>query len=364
MLRSKRIPGAKLLITSGAMCVLVSTNSASAAVGPEAVAAAPTETAIQRPASKTPTQPASGPATGSPQPDEPPEIAKTASSPEATGSAADGVPIPAPQKSAEAISPETPEKSPGAHGGDVSHAKDPVKARPIAETDAIDPGLLGGAEPAEPPRAATSDRIAVEDDGSRSAAIARAYDQRYRPADNPGNLNVVARAQFATAGGNGRVGGRMGGAQVDVGQSWNRVGYAITGSAFGGRVVLDDRIAEMNAMFGLGPTVNLGRAALVGKGFLDLRVGYDFYYSVVNQREQNTVVASEDGNSDVSLGQARNLLPHGPRVQLHIGLLTRNTQKRIHGLGVTLGYQALVGSFKDELPFTHMLSIGLSYWLG
>jgi hypothetical protein len=52
-------------------------------------------------------------------------------------------------------------------------------------------------------------------------------------------------------------------------------------------------------------------------------------------------------------------------VQLNMGLLSLANHRRfIHGLGVSMGYQALVGSFRGQLPFTHMLTVGLSYWMG
>jgi hypothetical protein len=35
-----------------------------------------------------------------------------------------------------------------------------------------------------------------------------------------------------------------------------------------------------------------------------------------------------------------------------------------HGFGLSMGYQALLGSFRGDLPMTSMLTIGLSYWMG
>ncbi len=289
---------------------------------------------------------------------------------------------------AEAGGPADPAVAAGEEGGAVptpppAATEDPAPATPPVTTERegtnsaapgdpasgdskIAPDLLGG-EPSSPettPR--PSSRTVVQDDGSRDAAIAAAYDRRYRPDQNPGRLAISARALFANAGGEGDVGGRLGGGQVDVGQGWNRFGYAVTATAWGGRVVMGDRSAEMNAMFGIGPTLNLGRTALQQRGLIDLRVGYDFMYGVVNERSGSTIVApSQSAGSDVQLVAARNLIPHGPRAMLQLGLVSPGNHRRFfHGVGVLLGYQGLVGSLRDELPFTHMLMTGITWWMG
>jgi hypothetical protein len=232
----------------------------------------------------------------------------------------------------------------------------------------VDPNLLDAAPSQPSPRTTRppppSVRPQTADPDDYEASLHRAHE--YRPASNPGRLNLGVRTLFANAGGGDRVGGRMGGLQIDVGQSFNRFGYGITAQAWGGRVFLSrEDGTEMNAMFGVGPTLNLGRLALQGNGFLDLRVGYDFYYGVVNQRRDSaTVVTPMD--TDVRLVQADNLLPHGPRAQLNLGLLVNNQKQRrfIHGVGVSAGYQGLISSFRGDLPYTHMLTLGLSYWMG
>jgi hypothetical protein len=245
---------------------------------------------------------------------------------------------------------------------------EPEPAEPAEATPELDPGLLD----AQPERAPATQsppptlRAPTADPDAEEAALARSYDAAYRPASNPGRLNLGVRTLFANAGGGDRVGGRMGGVQVDVGQSFNRLGYAITAQAWGGRVVLDrETHAEMNAMFGVGPTLNLGRLALQGNGFLDLRVGYDFFYGVVNQRRDDPAIVSPQADPDLQLVQAQNLIPHGPRAQLNMGLLMSSSHRRFfHGLGVSAGYQGLVHSFRGDLPYTHMLTLGLSYWMG
>jgi hypothetical protein len=229
---------------------------------------------------------------------------------------------------------------------------------------AVDPELLEGEEETARP-APTTLSPAVHDDDARDAALAREYQDRYRPTENPGRFNLGVRTLFANAGGGSKIGGRMGGVQVDAGQSWNQIGWALTGQIWGGRVFLPDRVAEMNALIGGGPTLNLGRMALLGRGYLDLRVGYDFFYGVVNQRRENPTVVAPQSDPDVRLEQAENLAPHGIRVHLNMGLLSHaNYRRYIHGFGLSMGYQGLVGSFRGNLPFTHMLTLGLSYWMG
>ena len=161
------------------------------------------------------------------------------------------------------------------------------------------------------------------------------------------------------------VGGRMGGASVDVGAAWNRISIAGTASAWGGRFFLPQETgAEMNTMFGGGPTLGYGRTALLGQGFFDLRVGYHMYYGVVNARRGDTAVVASQGEGSVIFTQTENLSPHGPRVRIDMGLMSQANRKRFHAFGLSVGYQGLVHSFRGELPVTHMLTLGLAYWMG
>jgi hypothetical protein len=195
-------------------------------------------------------------------------------------------------------------------------------------------------------------------------AIAKHYGPKFRPTHNPSRVNLVARLLFANAGGESSPGGRFGGATVDLGQCWNRFGYAATISEWGGRYVPSQgSTAEINGLLGIGPTVGLGRLALLGRGFLDLRVGYDFYYGVINRPGGDVVV--RPSASDLALSSAKNVAPHGPRVRLDLGLTSLDTTRRFwHGIGLSMGYQALVASFGTDMPRVHMLTLGLSYWLG
>lgn len=266
----------------------------------------------------------------------------------------------------EAATPTTEEPATPAESTQPERAETPVEP-----TEEIAPDLLGGeaeAQPAAPaPAGPPTLRPRVEDPGAREAALRRAWEEQVRPSGNPGRFSLGVRALFANAGGGDHVGGRLGGAQVDVGQAWNNFGYALTASAWGGRVLLPyETNAEMNAMFGAGPTVHLGRRAIVGRGFLDLRLGYDFFYGVVNRRDDRPTIVAPQADPDVQFVQADNLAPHGPRVSLGMGLMGggQNWRKYLHGFGMTVGYQGLVGSFNGDLPFTHMLTMGFAYWMG
>lgn len=240
----------------------------------------------------------------------------------------------------------TPEVGDGSPPSDAA----PLPGDQPDTAGSFDEDLLASEAPSTPPPPPARPRSYT------SAPAIKAWSDpadAYRTSNDRGRLNIAARILFANAGGNGDVGGRLGGAQIDVGQAWNNIGYAATVSAWAGQVLLNDRQAEMTAMFGGGPTVHLGRRALVGRGLLDLRVGYDFYYGAVGRRRDAPATV---GN----LEQADNLAPHGPRVTLNMGLL--GARKHLHGFGLSMGYQALVGSFRGELPYTHMLTLGVSYW--
>lgn len=265
--------------------------------------------------------------------------------------------------------PANPNEVPAPAG--ASAPADPAGTPSTPADAAISPDMLDESTAAKAPAAATAPTPAkaavVSDDEelSPNEAITKAYGPKFRPKTNPGKLNIAARLMFANAGGKNSVGGRMGGLAVDVGQSFNRFGYAVTGTVWGGRyIAASEGTTEINALIGLGPTVGLGRMALLGRGFLDLRVGYDFYYGVVNRGASGTTLRPQ-GESSVELTPARNLLPHGPRVRLDLGLLAlSDSRKYFHGIGMSMGYQALVGSFTGEMPVAHMLTIGLAYWMG
>jgi hypothetical protein len=295
-----------------------------------------------------------GPAVQVPEPAPPSDTSTAIQRP---GASAEAVP-PATEGSAPADPPSGDATTP-----DPSTGAAPLEAVPAdaLETESDTATAPAATQPAPPPRPAVSE----DEDLSPSEAITAEYAPRYRPADNPGRFNISVRALFANAGGAKIVGGRLGGVAADVGQSWNGFGYAVTGTVYGGRLALQPgTTVEMNALVGVGPTIGLGRLALLGRGFLDLRLGYDFFYGVVNQRSTERIVEASDPG-DVSVVRAKNLVPHGPRARLDLGLLSLDTRRRFfHGFGVSMGYQALVGSLNGGMPPIHMLTLGLTYWMG
>jgi len=269
-------------------------------------------------------------------------------------------PAPPPEVAAPAEPSPTPAEIPAAPAEAIEPAATPIAADMLdAQPETTAPATTRAPTTVSGPSPAEAEELTPNE------AITKAYAPKFRPKNNPGKLNIAARLMFANAGGKSAGGGRFGGASLDVGQSWNRFGYALTATALAGRFSpAETGPTEVNALLGVGPTVGLGRMALLGRGFLDLRLGYDFYYGVVNQRGDGTVVRPQ-AESDVTITATQNLMPHGPRVRLDLGLVALDDNRRyFHGIGVSMGYQALVGTFVGEMPVTHMLTLGLSYWMG
>lgn len=188
-------------------------------------------------------------------------------------------------------------------------------------------------------------------------AIAAMYRGLYRPKTNPGRFNIVARAAYAIAGSvDNTVSGRLGLLSADLGQSFNKFGYALTLVAQFGSLdrVTTDRHTQTVALLGGGPTVSLGRLALLQRGFLDIRVGYDFLVGPTRRIVDGA--AQSDGMR----------APHGPRLALNMGLMSNSARARklFHGFGLSIGYQALLGSFRGDFPVTNVLQFGIAYWGG
>lgn len=214
----------------------------------------------------------------------------------------------------------------------------------------IDPTMLDADEPDELDEPTFSPRATPSPPSPRElspeqmqAAMRAAYAQRYRPPSNPVRLNVTARGVFTALSGRDGVNGRLGGVGVDLGLARNHFGAALTLRGLAGRVQLDPQTA-LTAMVGGGPTLGVGRLALLGRGYVDTRVGYDLFY------------APSPG------GTAR--APHGPRLRLDLGLLLEGERRRTHGVGFSVGYQRLVGSAHGPMPPANVMSIGVAYWLG
>lgn len=300
--------------------------------------AAPAEVPVQRPANTvsgtpttdvTTTPPSSDPV--APAPDSPPaDAAEGAITPEASATPSAADPAPAPD------APPTSDSGEGQPPG-------------LAEQ------LLGPSvnqHPAKrPARPVTTEAEAA---ASEDAAIAAMYRDLYRPRHNPGRLHIVARAQYTMGSSfDGTLSGRTGGAQLDIGQSFNYIGYAATLRGEGG--VIDFGAtgrSQMTALLGGGPTLSLGRLGMLQRGYIDFRVGYDFFFAPARERLLEGGAARLPAQS-----------PHGPRVQLNMGLLLSpdRSRKLFHGVGVGLGYQVLVGSFRGDLPPSQFLQFGVHY---
>jgi hypothetical protein len=221
---------------------------------------------------------------------------------------------------------------------------------------------------AAPPRRAPPPPVL--DPNEEHDAQVRELRALYRPASNRARFNLNAHALFLQLGSTSRArsketSGRLGGVSVDLGQSWNFVGYAVSVHAYAGRVTLTPQSgAEINATFGGGPTLTLGRLALVERGVLDVRVGYDVLYGLTQARSGTTLVASDGTTSVVADTEAR--IPHGPRLRIDIGLSSAGNRalRYFHAGGISFGYQALIGSLGGDMPTVNVLTLGLYYWLG
>ncbi len=343
----------------------VATPCVAAAAAPEALEPAPPAEAPEAapPATTDPPAAADVSASSSPESGSPPA---DGAPPAADGAPAAVVPAPGPVPPAGAEdATEIPEAP-----AEAELAPAEAVAEPPAEP-AVDPSLLEATEPETVVAPVASPRTVeydMDDPEQVAARLRQQYANRYRNDSLGARLNITGRLQFANMGGprSSGVGGRMAGGSVDVGAAWNHVSIAGTASAWGGRFYLPEETgAEMNAMFGGGPTLGYGRVALLGHGFFDVRLGYHMYYGVVSARRDGpTVVASQGGDSAVVFTQTENLLPHGPRVRVDMGLLSQSNRKRFHAFGLSMGYQGLVHSARGDLPVTHMLTLGLAYWMG
>ena len=175
------------------------------------------------------------------------------------------------------------------------------------------------------------------------------YRALYRPSSNPARFYFASRLAVAMADSSGdQPGSRMGHLSLEAGQSWNTVGYGIKATVIGGELPHENARERSGAvLLGLGPSIGMGRLALVRNGFLDLRLGYNFFY--VPQR-----------------GDIEALAPHGPSLTVDSGLLvgTKQQSRFRHGVGITLGWQGLVHSLTSTMPFSHMMRFGLSYFFG
>ena len=207
-------------------------------------------------------------------------------------------------------------------------------------------------EPATPSVRVADDRSRVD----RNERMRSYYAKIYRPADNPSRIYFGARGAYALAGtSEGSGGGRMGFANVELGQTWNYIGYGIGGTLLAGELTFGEEGVEKygGILVGGGPSLGLGRLGLFGRGYLDLRVGYNFFYAPVSTTRPE-------------LSDPPDAAPHGPKVQVDIGLLLHDSESRRfrHGLGATLGWQMLVHTLTGEYPRVNSFVVGVGYFFG
>lgn len=330
------------------------TTTATPGTAPGGAATAPAAPTVQRPGTTRPPSPGATPPTSAqPAPSTPSPAAPTPTGPAPatpTPASPGSAPvIPAAPAPADAVATDDPLNPPGS-------TPDPVA--PAAPAPGLAEQLLGPSVNQHPSeRAPGPVRSEAESVEAEDAAIASMYRSLYRPANNPGRFNIVARAFYVLAGStDNTLSGRLGGISADIGQSFNKFGYAFTAVGQFGSVLhtRPGRETQTIALVGGGPTLSLGRLALLQRGFLDVRVGYDFFAAPTRLIIDNMAVA--DGLR----------APHGPRLSLNMGLLgnSARTRKLFHGFGLSIGYQALVGSLRGEWPVTNMLQFGLVYWGG
>lgn len=295
-------------------------------------APSPEQPTIQRPSqrpSATPTE-TSVPATAAPESNEEPVAEDT-----------------------EVAGPESPEPTP-----------DPAPApEPEPEPIPADAGqqedlsnLLDSDEPEQaPPRVRVSDTAAPQR-VDRSERLRNYYARIYRPEHNPARIYFAARAAYALAGtSTGIGGGRMGFANAELGQTWNFIGYGIGAAVYGGELTFGENGVEKFAglLVGGGPSLGMGRLGLFGRGYLDLRLGYNFFYAPIT-------------STRVGMIDPPDAAPHGPKLQIDAGLLLHDSERRRfrHGIGVSLGWQLLVHSFAGEYPVLNTFNVGFSYFFG
>ncbi len=279
---------------------------------------------------------------------------------------------------------ETPAPTPApSPGSNPPLFPEPGEADPATEAPAISDPTLDPAqsdptvpnpddEPAAEPEPEIANLLTSEEPQTRDRRVATPptsnervdhterlrgyYASVYRPRSNPARAWFAARGAYSLTGSNTSVGGgRMVFASVEAGQTWNWLGYGVGATLMGGSLTFGEGgVAKSSSVvIGAGPSLGLGRLALLGRGFVDLRVGYNFFYAPVR-----TNLAGLADPADAS--------PHGPKVQIDIGLLLHDSETRRfrHGLGATLGWQMFVHSFSGEYPRLNSFNVGFGYFFG
>lgn len=243
---------------------------------------------------------------------------------------------------------------PGGHDPSASPAAEPPAAEPAGEEQDLS-NLLGSDE------APATERVRVSNAGGPSRVdpserLRNYYARTYRPAHNPSRLWFAARGAYALSGTTDGVGGgRMAFVNAELGQTWNFIGYGVGAAVYAGGLTFGANGVEKygGVLVGGGPSLGLGRLGLFGRGYLDFRVGYNFFYA--------PVLSTREGLTDPP-----DAAPHGPKVSLDVGLLLLGSERRRfrHGIGASIGWQLLVHSFAGPYPTVNTFNVGLSYFFG
>ncbi|MGB1700243.1 MAG: hypothetical protein ACPHRO_09835 [Nannocystaceae bacterium] len=282
----------------------------------------------------------------------------TPSSGDAAPPASTADPVPAASSSAPETAPTTLEPSPPPTEAPTEPSAAPA-ASPAAPS--LPSNLLTGDEPDGPPdrparpRAPTDAAGDDESDEARAARTRAYYRALYRGPEKKLSIGATARGVFTLVDGNDTAtSGRLGGVSADLWFRWNYAGVGLSGQLLGGRLsVGDERTVNVSLITGGGPSIGLGRLSLIGRGFLDLNIGYDFLY----MPGQSSV--ADGGGGDVRYA------PHGPRVRLDFGLIapSKKNTNRFHGMGASIGFQYLVGDLRaNGFPPAAVLSLGFGYF--
>jgi hypothetical protein len=215
--------------------------------------------------------------------------------------------------------------------------------------------LLGSDEAPTTERVRVSN-AAAPDRVDQSERLRNYYARTYRPDHNPSRLWFAARAAYSLSGtAEGVGGGRMAFVNAELGQTWNFIGYGLGAAVYAGGLTFGENGVEKygGVLVGGGPSLGLGRLGLFGRGYLDFRVGYNFFYA--------PVLAIREGVTDPP-----DAAPHGPKIQLDVGLLLLGSESRRfrHGIGASVGWQLLVHSFAGEYPRVNTFNVGFSYFFG
>lgn len=251
--------------------------------------------------------------------------------------------------------PDGAPAEPDASEGAAPTSPPPAASEPESKAEQEDLShLLDSNEPEASPRVRV--RPSSPDRVDRSERLRNYYASIYRPKHNPARVFFAARGAYALAGTSDNVGGgRMGYANVEVGQTWNFVGYGINAAVYAGGLTFGSTGVEQFApvLVGGGPSIGLGRLSLLGRGYLDFRAGYNFFYA--------PVAATREG-----MANPPDAAPHGPKLQLDVGLLFHDSESRRfrHGIGFNIGWQLLVHSLAGDFPLMNTFNIGVGYFFG